>query len=442
MESSKKSDDLIEIVAANLARQVVPGQRLTLALSGGVDSIVLLDILAQLRIPLKLQLSALYVNHQISPNASAWGLFCADRCARLGVPFASEAVTLARRGGESLEALAREARYAVLARQSTDFVVLAQHLDDQAETLLLQLLRGAGAKGLSAMPEVSGERWLRPLLTTPRTTIEGYARERGLDWIEDESNASSAFDRNYLRHEIFPVLSKRFPAYRETLARAGRHLAEAAGLLNDLAVLDAGDALRKDHLEVAVLRQLADARARNLLRGWLEAQGVSMPSARWLDELLRQLRDARPDAQVRMRLGGFEIRRYRGTAHVIAAPDHDFTELSLARDDPLADVLDHASPLRFERCVGQGISLARLTASPVAIRHRKGGERLRPDCRRPTRTLKNLLQESAMPLWRRESLPLLFSGERLVFVPGIGIDCEYQARESEPGLVVKSEIPV
>lgn len=439
MANSKKlqSDELPELVAAKLKQWVGAGQRLTLALSGGVDSVVLLDILAQLRAPLKFQLSALYVNHQISPNATAWGRFCAESCSRRDVPCTQETVSLDRQAGESLEALAREARYQVFARCDTDFMVLAQHLDDQAETLLLQLLRGAGLKGLSAMPDVRGKgvAFIRPLLEVSRSLILDYAGKRRLTWVEDESNGDVSFDRNFLRHDLLPVLGKRFPAYRETFARCARHFAEAAGLLDELAAIDGSGAIHENRLDVAALRRLPPARAKNLLRHYLDQQGMTMPSALHLDNILRQLTDARPDARIRIRQGEHELRRYRDVVHALRLYDLS-PELSLPWQFEVKLALP-SGHLNFERRRGEGVSVARLATAPVTIRYRCGGERLRPECGRPSRSLKNLLQETAVPPWERERLPLLFCGEELVFVPEVGIDCAYRASQDEAGVVVK-----
>lgn len=457
MANSKKlqPSDLPAFVEAKLRSWVQPGRRLTLALSGGADSVALLDILTQLRARLPFSLSAVHVNHQISPNAADWAEYCARLCAGSNIPFQVVEVDLRRQPGESLEALARDARHRVFDQQQADFVVLAQHLDDQAETLLLQLLRGAGAKGLSAMGErseglgVRGEEGvemphcLRPLLDVPRRLVLDYAALRGLHWVEDESNADTAYDRNYLRHRVMPELERRFPGYRATLARASRNLAESAQLMDDLARMDCALALANGNLRVDVLRVLSGARARNLLRYWLAESGISMPSAGRLENLLQQLCSARDDAQIRISLGKAVIRRYRGEAQIEKKVPAQLQETLLIR--VLQGVLDLpglGGQLVFERAEGEGLSLDKLNAEPVTVRPRRGGERLRPDCRRPSRSLKNLLQEAGIPPWQRQRLPLLFSGEKLVFVPGIGAACEYQAGEGEDGVIVKLETAV
>ncbi len=466
MASSKKLPpaDLAGHVENKLKEWHVSGRHLVLALSGGADSVALLDILAQLRASLHFTLSALHVNHRISPHAGRWAEFCARLCAGLEVPFSAVEVDIAHQPGASLEASARAARYRALAAQTADFVVLAQHLDDQAETLLLQLLRGAGAKGLSAMAEVDMRpgrsiqghgpepafcegnvgsallepTYIRPLLDVPRRTILGYAAWRGLEWVDDESNADIAFDRNYLRHRVLPLLEKRFPGYRETFARTSRNLAESAQLMDDLARLDGAAALAGGRLKVDALRGLSEPRAKNLLRWWLAERGVPMPSSGRLENILQQLRSSRDDAQIAVSQADAVVRRYRGEAYIEkkrAEPQPD-TALTWSLQDRL-DLPDFGGALIFERVMGRGVGLAKLTAAPVTVRQRRGGERLRPDCRRPSRSLKNLLQEAGIPSWQRQRLPLLFSGDELVFVPGIGTACEYQAGEEENGIVVE-----
>lgn len=440
MASTRKPDALLAHVAAKLAAYQLQGRRLTLALSGGVDSVALLDILAQLRASSSFLLSALYVNHGISPGAAAWGRFCADLCAPMAIPLTEVAVCLERRGGDSLEALARKARYRVFAQQSADFMVLAHHLDDQAETVLLQLLRGAGLKGLSAMPEsrtpAGGVAILRPLLDISRADIVAYAQTRGLRWIDDESNSNTRFDRNFLRHGVLPLVEQRFPAYRQALLRASRHAAEAAALLDELAAGDGAMALRNGRLDAGVLRSLPPLRAKNLLRWFLDGQGVVMPSALRLAELLRQLNDARPDAQVRVEVGTHELRRYREEIHVLSRRDGTAPEYAVAWD--FQDRLEvPGGTLRFEACRGDGISLAKLQAGKCEVRSRAGNDRLRVDCRRPSRSLKNLFQEAGVPPWERRELPLLYCDGDLVWVPGIGINCTFQAEAGEAGVLAK-----
>jgi len=311
MASTRKSppsNTLLARVSAVLGRHVRRGDRLVAGLSGGIDSVVMLDVLRRAATKIGYELVALHVNHQINPAAAKWARFCREYCRRLDIPLTVVKVTVPREA--SLEAAARKARYAAFAALPADFIVLAHNLDDQAETMLLQLLRGAGVKGLSAMPELraghqeSGREnnasesgagrnpaILRPLLDIPRSEIEVYARSRQLKWVEDDSNADIRFDRNFLRHRLLPVVAERYPAYRKTLARSSRNFGEAAALLDELARIDTPAGLHG--LSIAMLRAITPARAGNAVRFFLAAHGVTMPNESRLIECVRQAQQPR-----------------------------------------------------------------------------------------------------------------------------------------------------
>jgi len=438
-KSSRSKPDLAGRVAAQLEDIVKPSDRLVAGLSGGVDSVVLLDILARVARKLRCRLSALHVNHQLSPNARRWEAFCGRLCRARRIPFRSVKVDVQR--GDSIEAAARAARYAVFARQECEYIVLAHHRDDQVETLLLQLLRGAGVKGLAAMPllriqdpgsRIPNPGILRPLLDVTREEILEYARNRGLEWVEDESNQDMYFLRNFVRHEVLPVIARRFPAYRATLARAAGHLAEAARVLDELASADAAGELADGTLSIAALRRLPPARGRNLLRYFLASRGVTMPGTERLDEALRQALTAKQDARVLVELGDFTLRRHAGRLHLVrarGAPPAHYEKLW--RGEKKMALPELGGVLTLARATGAGISLSRLGGGVVTIRLRRGGERLQPNCRRPRRSLKNLLQEARMPPWQREYIPLIFCGGKLVWAARIGVDCAFQAAAGE-----------
>jgi tRNA(Ile)-lysidine synthase len=436
------ADDLPRRVAHLLAEHVAREAHLCVGLSGGVDSVVLLDVLVALAPAHRWRISALHVNHQLSPHAAEWVRFCRRLCRERGVPLRVVKVIVAR--GDSLEAAARDARYAAYRAQSAPHVVLAQHQDDQAETLLLQLLRGAGVKGLAAMPAARadtqrpGLQVLRPLLGVTRRDIEAYAAHRDLRWIEDESNADTHYLRNFVRQDILPIVETRVPAYRATLARAAGQMAEAARLLDALALQDGADALTVDTLAVPVLAKLAaldEARARNLLRYFLASQGVRMPDARRLSEGLRQALDARMDARVSVSLGTHVLRRHRGMLHVVPQPLPPVAFVRPWREERRVAIPELGGVLEMRRRRGTGIDLEKLLAKPVMLRARLGGERLQPDAARPRRPVKDLFQMQGVPAWQRDALPFLWSGERLVWVAGVGVDCAFQARGSAPGVL-------
>jgi tRNA(Ile)-lysidine synthase len=477
MASSRKSksSSLAHAVENALREEVRPGNHLVVALSGGVDSVVLLNLLVPLSVQIPFSLSAIHINHGISANASEWSTFCRNLCQSIAIPLKIANLKIRKKSGVSLEAAAREGRYREFRKLEADYVVLAQHLDDQAETLLLQLLRGAGVKGLGAMPAVrnigagveeelpgDGPKLLRPMLHISRREIEEYAQEHTLQWITDESNVDASFDRNFLRHQVLPLLETRFPSYRSTLLRASHHMAEASILLDELAEADSAGSGASERLHVDELRKLSLPRARNLLRYTLAQRGAILPSTAKLDEMLRQFLSLRPDAKMHVVFGNTEIRSFRDEIYVGKAADKSSIKKIGKAGSEKTDANQAGSAagvgtwpqwhgekqlaigelggiVRFVRRKSTGINLKRLTESPVTIRFRQGGERLRPDCNRPRRSLKNLLREATLPPWEREMLPLIFSGERLACVPGIGVECDFQTVPGEQGLVVSWE---
>lgn len=444
-QKSNNPDRFLDGVREVLQAYLQHGNHLVVGLSGGVDSVVLLDVLAILSKEMSFKLSAVHVNHGISSNAAYWSHFNCQLCYAYGIAVSVFYLKLEKESGVSLEAAAREKRYQIFNRLHADCLILAQHQDDQAETVLLQLLRGAGVKGLSAMPVMrkqtakTAPAILRPLLGFSRSAIENYARQHQLNWIHDESNDSMTFDRNFLRHEILPVLSQRYPNYAKTLQRTSQHMAEASQLLDELAETDAKHCVISGNLSIAALCELSHSRARNLLRFFLRQHEVKLPSTVKLNEILNQLRFARKDAQLRLVFGDTEIRSYRDLVYIF--PRQKLSQNHLQdlqfrwRGESCLVLKELGGLLRFEHAEGRGISAEKLNEAPVSIKMRVGGEHYSPNCKRPRRSLKNLMQEAAIPPWERFTVPLLFCGERLVWVPGIGIECEFQARLEEMGVV-------
>jgi len=268
-----------------------------------------------------------------------------------------------------------------------------------------------------------------------REEILDYAKQRKLKWIEDESNANTYFMRNFLRHEVLPLIARRFPSYSATIARSARHVAEAGDVLDEVAAGDGAASLGGGTLAVEGLRRLPAGRARNLLRYFLSEQGVTMPATGRLDEALRQALTAKQDARVMVELDGASLRRYEGRVHVVRTGKLPRPFARRWRGEKRLAMKELGGVLTLARTTGSGISLTRLVGRPVTVRLRRGGERLQPDGRRPRRSLKNLLQEAKVPPWRRECLPLIFHGQVLVWVPGIGVDRAYQAKSGELALL-------
>ena len=277
---------------------------------------VLLHVLAGLGRGDRLQV--VHVHHGLSANADRWAEFCADYCRRLGVGFLTEHVSVNRNSALGLEAAARAARYEAFARSACAVLLLGHHRGDQAETLLFNLLRGAGVAGAAAIPAERRQqhlRILRPLLDVAREEIEAYARAHRLDWMDDETNCDTGLTRNFLRHQVFPVLAGRFPAAERNLAQAARHFAEADALLGELACLDWQLAADGDVLKLAALRELSLPRLKNLLRYRLRQLGWHAPSAARLDEFSRQLQSAGADRHPALDLAEGSMVAGRGVLH-------------------------------------------------------------------------------------------------------------------------------
>ena len=390
-----------------------------------------------------LALSALHVHHGISANADEWAGFCERLCADWAVPLRVVHVEVPRDSGEGLEGAARRIRHGVFAGCECDCLALAHHRDDQVETVLLNLLRGAGVAGAAAMRaersqgkagQAHGPVLARPLLAVSRAEIEAYAAQHELCWIDDESNNDPHFRRNYLRHEIMPRLEEKFPGVQKSLARAAGHFAEAADLLDDLARLDRAVLLGPSgRIAVSALNALPRARACNLLRHQWAAAGFRAPDERWVNEALQQLATA--DAQSEICLTTVD-----GALHVYRDELHIQRHQAEASGSPVLWSGEMELPwaggrVRFVPTVGSGIRRSVLDAGRVELRGRQGGERLQVHPHRPRRSLRKLLQEAAVPPWERNRLPLLWGNERLLWVGGQGVDVAFVCAPGEEGVL-------
>lgn len=399
------------------------------AYSGGRDSHVLLHWLAGQRAALAPhRLRAVHIDHGLHPDSARWAEHCTAVCAALGLPLDVRRVDASPVRGESAEAAARAARYAALAADMADgdLLLTAHHQADQAETVLLALLRGAGLAGAAAMPPRRrfGPGWLiRPLLDWPAGRLAGYAQMHALRWVEDPSNGNARFDRNFLRGEVMPLLSARWPAATQGFARHATHAAEAQALLDELAAADGATA---ETLSVSQLAALSAPRQRNLLRGWLRAHGVLALSCARLDELLRQALTAGGDRQPHLRLGPHGVRIWRGRLYLIdeAAPAAPTAPLRWRLDAPLD--LPGIGRLWAESGSGVGVAAALLGEPPVfEVRFRTdevGGK-----------ALKKHLQALAVPPWLRDRVPLLCRDDQVVQVAGGEPLAAWRASPGEPG---------
>lgn len=426
-----------------------PGSRFAVAYSGGLDSTVLLHAmqhvlsLAQARsggAPIWF-LRAIHVNHGLSPRAEQWQILCEQTCAHLGVPLHVERVHIDPSEGASLEALAREKRYAVFERQlaSGECLLMAHHLDDQAETFLLRTLRGAAPRGLSAIPQrrpLGRGEVFRPLLALPRAQLRAYAESEALAWVDDESNDSLMFDRNYCRHRILPTIEARWPAYRDSWRRSAQLCAEADLLLDELAIIDYAQVKSpmESVIDVSALSALSTPRQRNVLRYWLSLTGAPDPGWNVLMHIVNEIIPAaagtHPEIRWRTETASVVVRRYRQHLYLKKQLDtlEDVTPIAWQVEQSLH--LPGNGLIYALAVTGEGLRLA--NPGELNLRYRQGGEFCRLQGRR-TRALKKILQDSAIEPWLRDRIPLVYVGDELVCIPGVGVAQGWQAGPREAG---------
>jgi tRNA(Ile)-lysidine synthase len=403
-----------------------PAARWLVAFSGGIDSTVLLHALASSPEREQEEIVAIHVNHGLHADAPDWEQHCRDYAGKLGVTCITRQVTVDSELKSGPEAAARQARYAVLQTlmEEGDCLLSAHHEEDQAETLLLNLLRGSGVAGLAGIGAVQTfgrGRLLRPLLGVSGAAIHDYAKRHELAWIDDPSNADTRFDRNFLRQDVLPQLAARWPAAAARLKQSADLASEASELLKDLADIDIATADGPGRLDLGALRQFSPARQRNLLRQAVSLCGLPPPPATRLYQAVHELIPAREDAQPLVAWPGAELRRYRDHLYVMPAmanlPDEP---LALLRPEESLDLGPGMGRLNLDPDAGRGIS-PDLANAGLRVRYRHGGEEIRPAGHDCTHKLKKLLQQEGIVPWMRERLPLLYSGDQLVAVADLWI---------------------
>jgi tRNA(Ile)-lysidine synthase len=416
MPSKQTFDTRHSALGTLQAPSLPPGANVWAAFSGGLDSTVLLHRLHAAGLPVR----ALHVNHHLQAVANRWVEHCKEFCAQLGVPIYVLDVRIDPNDPEGPEAAARRARYESFATlmKAGDCLATAHHQDDQAETVLLRLLRGAGVAGLAAMraelPFAGGTLW-RPLLRQSRAALKEYAERHALPWVEDPHNQDPRYARSFVRHEIFPRFTQKWPQALEMLARTAEHCAEAVELLDEVAAADLSKSplpakrgeVRAPHgargegpVSVQYLLSLPTPRRHNLLRYWAARSRHPAPPFEALARLEREVLRARPDAAPLLAWGDIELRRFRDALHLMRRLPPPPQGLALEWDGrrdlalpPGCGVLAAVKPARAEL--------------PLRVTFVEGGERLKPAGSRYTRTLRNLFQEEAIPPWIRERMPLV-----------------------------------
>ena len=419
-----------------------------MAYSGGRDSTALLHATVVQMAGSQVGVVALHVHHGLSQHAESWLQHAAEQCARftaegLPVRFVARRLTSQPAAGASVEAWARQARYQALRsmamEQGTDIVLLAHHRRDQAETLLLQALRGAGTAGLSGMPMQAlrdGMTWARPWLQLPRSAIEHYVQAHGLTHIEDDSNTDTRFARNRLRLEVWPALTQAFPQAESAFADSATWAQEATACLRELAALDLALIANAEGFNIAAWLTLSAARRSNALRAWLAAQTGTAPEAALVNRLMAELPRA---ASGTWELACGRLTRYRGVLSCQAT----LRCAALARDREPTLSIHRAGNYKLPgwrgcliatRVAQDGVALAWL--GHVELHARQGAEKFQSGLLRPPRSLKKQFQAAGVAAWHRDG-PLLFSGGQLVFVPGLGLDARVIALPGQPQVLLR-----
>ena len=421
--------------------------RLIVAFSGGLDSCVLLHALCSLRQTQPWPLRVVHVDHGLQAASAEWARHAEKFCGSLNVPCAIERVHIADIREHGVEAAARQARYDCLARYvgKNDVLLTAHHADDQAETLLLQLLRGAGTHGLAAMPEVmpfSAGQHVRPLLGFTRPQLARYAEQEKLRWVDDPSNADPRFSRNYIRNEVFPLLEARWPGAALKLAHTAALSAEAVELLDAVAAKDWRFCRHENAstLSITALRSLSLSRQRNLIRFWLRQQGFRAPSAKHLDHVMDQIAQDPRTRRAIVRWPDAEVCRYRDALIAQKPPQIRLAALKLPWNPVEPLLIPGAGLLHATATQGEGLSQERVANSSLTVGWRQGGEICRLRGRAHHHKLKKLLQNAGIPPWERERLPLIYVNNELAAVSDLWVCEPYAARADEAGWKLQLEL--
>ena len=418
--------------------------RIIIAYSGGVDSHVLLHALSSLKKKNRLDLLAFHIHHGLLAEADEWASHCEQVCVELEIAYQLKKVNLEPAKGESVEAVAREARYQAFAdlMDENDVLVVAHHQDDQAETFLLQLFRGAGLKGLSAMPafcKFNRGCILRPFLPISRADILFYAKDNHLKWIEDTSNHDKRFDRNFMRHEMMPLLLSRWPGLGKTISRATQHIAESNNLLEDFAKKEIEFVRGKssDTLSITKIQAYSYPKQKNILRYWFDEKGFLMPNEKHLQHVIQDVIYAKQDSKSCVSWQDAEVRRYQDDLYIMKPVEQIDVTTCLTWDyqKPLQLPSD-LGLLKSKLKLGQGIELD-LLKEPLEIHFRQGGESCRLAGRKGTHLLKKLFQEWQVPYWQRDRIPLIYHQGDLIAIVGYAVCADYAVSEAKKGLVVK-----
>lgn len=412
--------------------------------SGGLDSQVLLQ--AAVELLGADTVAAIHVNHQLSPHAGVWQQHCEGCCRELGVELIVETVAVVP-GGQGVEDAARVARYQVFKRHLTSgsLLLLAHHADDQVETVLYRLLRGSGPRGLAGMPasrRLGQGGLLRPLLSFTRAELQAYAEQKKLSWVDDESNADTDFDRNFIRHRLLPPLRERWPDYAARIAHSAALCRDNDELAAMLAAQDLIAVYEREErlgwsISVEAMLHLEELRRANLLRHWPEHHQMAPPGHRAVEAALCELLPAREDAEPQVSWGGVQLRRYQRRLYLLPRKMEEKPDLPVATQWALPGTLPLADGSYLEASRERGGGLLVPEGETLEIRYRRGGERCKPFGRSASTTLKKLFQEYSVEPWLRDQVPLIYLDDQLVAVADLWVCDGFVASQEQSGWVIQ-----
>ena len=428
---------------------VEPNSSIYLAFSGGLDSHVLLHALSGLAESYPFSLQAIHVNHLLQSESTNWANYCQSVCDGLGVALTIKTVEVSTKQGEGLEAAARDARYAAIAEvlPESGLCMTAQHMNDQSETLLLQLMRGAGVHGLASMPvkrALASGKLLRPLLSFTRDDLHAYAIKHELNWLEDPSNQDQRFDRNFLRNEILPALRERWPGMDKSLSRSARHAASAATMLDEMGRADLIHCQAASNhffppdiasLRADLLRELPAVHQLNALRCWVRINGLNVPGDERLQSFIKLLSESPEKGAVAWQQGAFRLydnMLWLCNRSEVVQPENEILNWNIGKPLLIPQLQQELCSIEL---TGEGVAKSAISNSSLQVRFRQGGEVCRMPGDHGSKPLKTLLQDLAVPPWQRAGLPLIYLHDELIAVSSLWTNSHYLPAVDEVGVV-------
>lgn len=429
-------NELVNLLEQSFLKQKLKKKcHLLVGVSGGVDSIVLSHALSQLRSMYPFDLTFIYVDHQLHPESKKWAYTVKRLAKKLSTEYIYEKITIDHDLKLGTEGAARKNRYQAFQKYQQDILVLAQHEDDQLETLLLQLARGAGSKGLSCMPEYHEDlRIWRPLLNVSKNLIHRYQQEHRLKFIEDSSNFDNKYDRNYLRNKVIPLIKKRFPQFARTSGRSVKHIADTYNHQN---LMNAE--LYKNVLEGACqlngqkLKKLSDYDMGNIIRFWLNEHQVLMPSIKVLKQIISQVKKIHSESNIKIKIDHFYICSFNQLLYLVKNNNAPFKKVIWSKQKKMT--LDNNRMIIVRNETDQGIHQEILKKNIVEIdRPRNMSAKVKIHPQQPARTLQYIFQQNKIPPWERKNYPIVYLKNKVVSIPGIATDINYLCKNNEAGL--------